>query len=88
MLKHFQFSHVRNYVLYREDYLRLLQKKKVITAAIRSNPEWRASDSNPRLPVKSPIISLNPVKKIAANTDIPATRFFSLIIKLFASLTK
>lgn len=55
-------------------------EKKVITAATRSSPECRASESNPRLPVTIPITSLIPVKKIAANTESPATFCFSLVI--------
>lgn len=54
----------------------ILTEKKVITAATRSNPEWRASDRRPRLPVRIPIMNLNDVRKIAAKTDKPATLFF------------
>src|SRR5438093_5392884 len=44
-----------------------------MTAAIRSSPEWAASDRMPRLPVVTPTKTLSEVIATAANTELAAT---------------
>jgi hypothetical protein len=46
-------------------------------AAIRSSPEWAASDKIPKLPVVTPTTIFRPVMAIAASTELPATERFS-----------
>ncbi len=49
----------------------------VIKAAIKSSPEWAASERMPRLPVVTPTKILSPVTAIAAKTELAATVRFS-----------
>src|SRR6202165_2729107 len=52
-------------------------EKNVIRAAIRSNPEWAASDKIPSEPVAIPTTIFRLVITKAASTEFPATARFS-----------
>src|SRR5579871_332665 len=49
-----------------------------MTAAIRSRPEWAASEISPKLPVAIPTKIFSPVIPTAAMTELRATERFSL----------
>src|SRR4051812_20079675 len=48
--------------------------KNVRSAAIRSVPEWAASESRPRLCVAIPVPSFSPIRAIATTTETSAVR--------------
>src|SRR5271165_1148394 len=52
-------------------------EKNVMRVAMRSSPEWAASDRMPRLPVVNPTTILSPVMTRAARTEFPAAARFS-----------
>src|SRR5215467_4989499 len=54
-----------------------LTDSRVINAAIKSRPEWAASERMPRLRVESPTISLRKVIAIADSSEFIATVRFS-----------
>ncbi len=56
-------------------------EKNVSSEAIRSSPEWAASERMPRLPVLTPTRILRPVMTTAARTEFPAAARFSERIK-------